>query len=625
MDLDTVDFKHCCSEFDIDGDCCSSCKPALSADGFRHMLEQSQGYLHSDLATLKEKNGCPLCRVLLGCFNGSRLYNRSFREESVKVVLRIQARPRCNGLNQGSAGESPMHVLSISLYSIEFAEVIKDIYYELDIFAYEDDPAASWILSRPPEIDVTSSRTIAAAKAMISECQAHHIDCQSARHTKLPTRVINVQEAGSPTVNLHSPDGDGEFGKYLTLSYCWGGNQPLVALKHNFEDLRNGIAVNVLPQTLQDAVQSTRDLGYQYLWVDALCIIQDDEEDIKREIGAMADIFRSSLATILAATSSSVSEGYLKTPRKLRPFITLSVQLPNGKTGEIQIGHPCQFAHFGWHLGPLAQRGWTLQESLLATRILYYGPYEVLFHCQTFGYRRLFPSYIKYPEDEQSSSRELFRSQDRAASWSELVRQYTFRTLTYSEDRSRAISGIVAALEELWNDKCVFGAWASRFVEQMTWFNVASFRPSLRKSNRAPSWSWLSIDGHVAVHCMSALQPDCYITADLIQVAEGAKLSLICRVTPEHKWPTLESKFFNVYWDIEKTDDSRGMPYFYLYLGVQTRLTPEQWYHAFALIVVQVEVNVFRRIGLIEVHSRDMKVVQDLEQRLHATQHISLM
>ncbi|OGM43806.1 hypothetical protein ABOM_007589 [Aspergillus bombycis] len=585
MDLDTVDLKHRCAEFDIDGDCCSSCKSALSVDGFRHMLEQSQGYLHSDLATLKEKDSCPLCRVILGCFNGSRLYKRSFREESVNVILRIQARPKCNGLSQGSAGESPMHVLSISLHSIEFADVVSDINYELDIFAYEDDPAASWVLSRPPELDVTSPRTIAKAKAMISECQLHH-------------------EAASPNVNLHSLDGASGYSQYLTLSYCWGRNQPLVTLKRNFNDLKNGIGVTFLPQTMQDAVQTTRDLGYQYLWVDALCIIQDDEEDIKREIGAMADIYRNSTATILAATSRSVGEGYLKSSRKHRPFITLSVQLPNGKTGEVQIGHPCQFAHFGWHLDPLAQRGWALQESLLARRILYYGPYEVLFHCQTLGYRRLLPSYIIYPENEQPSSRSLFHSQDRTASWSELVRQYTFRNLTYSEDRPRAISGIVATLEELWNDKCVFGAWASRFVEHMTWFNVAGFRPSLRKSNRAPSWSWLSIDGHVAA---------------------GAKLTLICRVTPEHKWPSLEPNLFDIYWDVDNTNDSRGMPYFYLYLGVEARLSPEKWYHAFALAVVQVEAHVFRRIGLIIVQSGDMKVVRHLEETLHAPQPITLV
>lgn len=151
---------------------------------------------------------------------------------------------------------------------------------------------------------------------MISECHAHHTDCEAASPPRLPTRVINVQEPTSPTVHLHIPEGSGEFDQYLTLSYCWGGDQPVVALKHNPDDLRSGIIVATLPQTLQDAVQTTRDLGYQYLWVDALCIIQNDNEDITREIEAIAGICRNSTVTILAATSSSMGEGYFNHPRE---------------------------------------------------------------------------------------------------------------------------------------------------------------------------------------------------------------------------------------------------------------------------------------------------------------------
>ena len=139
MDLDIVDFKHNCSEFDINGDCCDRCKSAFSLGGFRQILEPSPGFLHYNLATLKKREGdsCPLCRAILSRFKGSRLYRRPFREESVDVVLRIEARQKSNSLSQGSVGVTPMHVLSISLHSVEYAEVVQDINYELDIFAYE--------------------------------------------------------------------------------------------------------------------------------------------------------------------------------------------------------------------------------------------------------------------------------------------------------------------------------------------------------------------------------------------------------------------------------------------------------------------------------------------------------
>ena len=201
---------------------------------------------------------------------------------------------------------------------------------------------------------------------MILECSVHHIYCQAGSPPRLPTRVINVQEAMSPTVNLHISDKSGKFDQYVTLSYCWGGDQPAVALKHNLDDLRRGFAIETLPQTLQGAVQTTRSLGYQYLWVDALCIIQNDNEDIAREIADMAGIYRNSTVAILAATTKSVSEGFLDRPRKQPLFITLPIKLPNGATGQICVGHPCPYLHFGWNLDPLSQRGWVFQEFLLA-------------------------------------------------------------------------------------------------------------------------------------------------------------------------------------------------------------------------------------------------------------------
>lgn len=198
--------------------------------------------------------------------------------------------------------------------------------------------------------------------------------------------------------------------------------------------------------------------------------------------------------------------------------------------------------HFGWDLDHLSRRRWTFQEFLLARRILFYDSYEVLFHCQSLGFTRLFPSYIKYPDDQQPSSRALFHSQDR----------------------------IVAALEDVWNDKCVFGAWVSRFLEHMTWFKVAGFpfHPSLRRSNRAPSWSWLSIDGHVAIRCKLKLRPDCVITADLFEITKGARLTLSCRVIAEHEWPTLESNVFNIYRDIERQTSLEERPISTCILGV---------------------------------------------------------
>lgn len=464
-----------------------------------------------------------------------------------------------------------------------------------------------------------SSRTLEKAKELIKDCHARHIDCGAFQLPRLPNRTIDVREPGSPTVHLHISNPDGEFADYLTLSYCWGGEQPVQTLRQNIGDMRNGISVASLPQTLRDAIETTRELGYKYLWADVLCIIQDDLEDRGREISMMGEIYCNSTLTIVAPTARTTREGYIEIEREQPSFFKMPLILPDGKMGEACIGHPCHWVHFSWELTPLSKRAWAFQESLLARRILYYGPYEVFFRCQSLGFTRLLPSYIKYSDDELTSLKDLSCSKDILASWSEIVRQYTFRNLTLLEDRPHAIAGIAAALEKSWEDKYVLGAWSGYFFELMTWFNVAGFpfHPSLKRSDRAPSWSWLSIDGHVGIHCKSKLRSDCVVTTDLSEVAKGARLKINCPVILEEEWPVLGFKMQTIYRDVECADESVGLRTFYLYLGSESEISESsQWSYAYMLIVVEEQTDVFRRIVLMRIHTRDSEVMEDVKQRM---------
>lgn len=489
-----------------------------------------------------------------------------------------------------------------------------------------DNPAALFISSRPPEINVISPRLIEKKKEMIAHCCVQHTKCGPLQAPRLPTRVINVHERESATVHLHITDPDGEFAHYLTLSYCWGGEQPIQTLRRNIQNLSNNISLVELPQTLQDAVQTTRLLGYRYLWVDALCIVQDDADDKSREIARMAEIYHNSTVTIVAPNSKTVNEGYLMNQRKQPPFFRMPVSLPDGEVGEVGIGHPCPLAHFSWELMPLSKRAWTFQESLLAKRILYYGPYEVLYCCQTLGFIRLLPSYIQYCDNEIASLSDICCSKDKLECWSDIVRQYTLRHVTFPNDRPYAIAGIASALEETWAQKYVFGSWTDHFLEMLTWFNVAGFpsHPSLQRSDRAPSWSWLSIDGHIGIHCRSKLRSDCVIKSDLSAVAKGAVLSMECPVIPKDNWPVLESNLYTVHWDLESGNDSADCRTCYLYLGRESKVFSE-WHYAYVMIIVEERTDVFRRVGLMRIHTRSAGVMTDIEQRLASSQHIYLV
>lgn len=80
------------------------------------------------------------------------------------------------------------------------------------------------------------------------------------------------------SMRLHVP-GDDEQGEYLALNYCWGDSQPFITKIQNLKTMKSGFPVSAFPMTFRDAVQVTRSLGIRFLWIDALCIMQDSSGD----------------------------------------------------------------------------------------------------------------------------------------------------------------------------------------------------------------------------------------------------------------------------------------------------------------------------------------------------------
>jgi Heterokaryon incompatibility protein (HET) len=100
--------------------------------------------------------------------------------------------------------------------------------------------------------------------------------------------------------------------QYTALSYCWGGDQKVKLQKSNLSAWRSDIPFCDLPQTIQDAVTVTTELGIRFLWIDALCIIQDDETDVVEKLARMADIYQEAHLTVVAARSLTVEQGFLQ-------------------------------------------------------------------------------------------------------------------------------------------------------------------------------------------------------------------------------------------------------------------------------------------------------------------------
>ena len=144
------------------------------------------------------------------------------------------------------------------------------------------------------------------ARAWLRTCQRHHTQCKEPVAVSLPTRVLDLTE--SPKLRITTTSRT--TGMYTALSYCWGNDVQPVTTLENITNRQKGFNLSELPRSIRDAVAVTKGLGLQYLWVDALCIVQDDGDDRQREITSMGSTYKNAHLTIVASSGSSVHKRF---------------------------------------------------------------------------------------------------------------------------------------------------------------------------------------------------------------------------------------------------------------------------------------------------------------------------
>jgi hypothetical protein len=161
--------------------------------------------------------------------------------------------------------------------------------------------------SRPVANDSSSEACFKMAQYWLKTCLETHCSlCQVQGSLSLPTRVLDVGVLESPFVNLYISNG--RHGQWLTLSHCWGKTQPATTTKGNLNNHSTKIIISALPQTFRDAILITRKLGYQFLWIDSLCIVQDSLIDWQEESVKMNTICSNAVLNISADVLQTLSK-----------------------------------------------------------------------------------------------------------------------------------------------------------------------------------------------------------------------------------------------------------------------------------------------------------------------------
>lgn len=182
-------------------------------------------------------------------------------------------------------------------------------------FGTRDHPAQSFL-------HTWSAPHAELARYWLDQCLAKHVKCRESKPNHIPTRLLCLDSAGDTgCVRLYkTTDEDIGLG-YCTLSHCWGGATDILTLtSQNITSLFNSIKIEHLPKTFRDAIEVTKALGLEYLWIDSLCIIQDSSDDWSREAAVMGTIYANATCTISAAVGGDHKRRLLHRSRSAHHF-----------------------------------------------------------------------------------------------------------------------------------------------------------------------------------------------------------------------------------------------------------------------------------------------------------------
>lgn len=354
----------------------------------------------------------------------------------------------------------------------------------------------------------------------IRSCENGHDDCAANLSLcALPARILDV---GTDPPRLRHPDTawaiETDFGgrlQYCALSHCWGeSGVPLRTTHATIASFEESIPFVTLPRTFQDAVTVARALGLRYLWIDSLCILQDDGEDWNREAAKMADIFHGAYLTISASSANNCHAGCLG---ELLPHPAVQFDLPSGA----KIFLHADFLREAYHSVtlegfPIHKRGWIFQEIFLSRRVVHITNEQIYWQCRCLLesedqiLSRISEVDLVRLEDASDAVKgrglrstqrltnvplsgfQSLRQSPSGLNWWMLMRDHSSRALTFPKDSLPSLAGTVALWQRLAGDEPVLGMWKKELPVHLSWLTRSQWEVQSQDLTM-PSWTWFAI------------------------------------------------------------------------------------------------------------------------------------
>lgn len=350
----------------------------------------------------------------------------------------------------------------------------------------------------------------------IEECLETHPDCAKSEQItrekrKFPTRLLDLTNGKVVLREGIRPD------RYVCLSHCWGKTaHTALTTKKTFKDHLVSIDWECLTQTFQDAVIICRRLDIPFLWIDSLCIIQDCNDDWKRESALMGSIYESAFLTIAATKATDSSGGcFSKADQAL-----LGSPVP-GHPGWMVREQPTKFPATWFDLDnqspefPLLNRAWVYQEMRLSRRVLHFCSAEIMWECRSArrsesGISNEYRDYKEPDEYPQVGQVEVgeYAHLDCTSLWRQTVREFSRLNITFQTDKLPAMAALAERMAEMraGHDTYIAGLWRNTLSQDLLWrrlvkndavvdreYSVCRCEPFCQpRPSGVPTWSWAS-------------------------------------------------------------------------------------------------------------------------------------